>query len=112
MVNPNPAALDSKPPFQRIYRRFQPDETKGAIKFSTTFVGTSADAFRLCGERLAQYQRERHGPTMVIGMGGALGFDPRQWRRAIPVLHEYPMCVAPPIDTLTRPLSSPYLAPI
>ena len=75
------------------------EPSQGGIKFSTTFAGSSTDAYRLCGERLAQYQRERHGPTMVIGMGGALGFDPRQWRRAIPVLNDFPMCVMPPNST-------------
>ena len=69
-MNPNQITLDSKPPFQRIYRRFQPDEGLLQIKFSTTFVSSSVEAYRQCGERLAHYARERHGPTVIIGQGG------------------------------------------
>ena len=69
LVNPNQITLDSKPPFQRIYRRFQPDEGLLQIKFSTTFVSSSGEAYRQCGERLAHYARERHGPTVIIGQG-------------------------------------------
>ncbi len=88
------ASLDSVPAMQRIYRKFQPVEAT-AVRFKTAFAATAADAFRMCNEKLTAYQRERHGPTLAVVQGGAL--DSRDWRYHVPMLHEYPVAVAPSI---------------
>jgi DNA polymerase epsilon subunit 1 len=98
LVNGNGRGLDAKPPLQRIYRNFQADE-RGAVKFTTSTSATLADAFRSCGERLTGYMSERRGPTLAVAQGGGLGFEPRQWRKAMPALQDLPLCVMPPNTT-------------
>ena len=111
-----------KAPFKRIYRKFQPSETAD-VKFVQNYVTTLAQAWAMCNERLTLYQRERHGPTIVIVQGGAgtdttstaaantnnnnsakvsnatstsgVGMDARQWRHVLPSLHDYPLAVMP-----------------
>jgi len=109
-----------KAPFKRIYRKFQPSESAD-VKFVQNYVTTLAQAWASCNERLTLYQRERHGPTIVIVQGGAgtdtsspptatnntsakvsntpstsgVGMDARQWRHVLPSLHDYPLAVMP-----------------
>jgi DNA polymerase epsilon subunit 1 len=86
----NNQLLDNKPPFQRLYRRFQPDEAAASVKFSTTYTNSMSDALKACNERLTAYSRERHGPTIVVAQGGT---DNRHWRRMLPALQDYPSAV-------------------
>ena len=117
-------ALDSRPPLQRIFRKFHRpnnndsssvvgDDGQGAnaeVKFTQTFVPSIADAWQQCSERLVQYERERHGPTIVVVQGGqssdrgggdpsssglSVGMDGKQWRHAIPALKDFPVAVMP-----------------
>jgi hypothetical protein len=60
-----------RPPMQRIFRRFCSNE-KISCKFITTSVATMTSAFASCNEILANYVRERRGPTIVIGQGELL----------------------------------------
>lgn len=83
------SAQDTRPPLQRLYRKFQKDE-RASVKFVTLVVPYMADAFRNCSEKMADYLRERHGPTIVVAQG-SLGA--RQWRRQIPALQEFPLCM-------------------
>jgi hypothetical protein len=125
LINGRAGHLDSRPPLQRIYRKFQSNEL-GQMKFNQSFAPTVAAAWALCNERLVQYQRERHGPTVVIVQGGqssdsstassmgatagaklnaqsvnttgaglSVGMDARQWRHALPALHDFPLAVMP-----------------
>jgi hypothetical protein len=124
LINGRAGHLDSRPPLQRIYRKFQPNEL-GQIKYTQAFAPTVAAAWALCNERLTQYQRERHGPTVVIVQGGqstdsssasalgatagakltaqtastagagSSGMGARQWRHALPALHDFPLAVMP-----------------
>lgn len=82
--------IDNRPPFQRLYRRFQPDENAATVKFSTSYTNNMADALKYCNERLIAHSRERHGPTIVIAQGST---DNRQWRRMLPALQDYPLAV-------------------
>lgn len=63
------AAYESKPPLQRLYRKFQPTAS-AEMKFSTLLVADNESAFKQANERLEQYQRERPGPCLVIAQGG------------------------------------------
>lgn len=83
--------LDSKPPLQRLYRKFQSNE-EGSIKFSTKSVTTVAEAYQACGESLSAYIRQRHGPTVVVAQGA---YDAKTWRRFVPVLQEFPLATVP-----------------
>lgn len=83
--------LDSRPPLQRIYRKYQPDDS-ASVKFTTTFTTSPQDAFRACNETLNGYLRERHGPTLVIAQGT---FEPRRWRKNIPALLDFPIACMP-----------------
>ena len=124
LINGRAGHLDSRPPLQRIYRKFQPNEL-GEVKFTQSFASTVSAAWGLCNERLTQYQSEHHGPTIVIVQGGqsseatsastlgatagaklntqaaansttgSVGMDARQWRHAIPALHDFPLTVMP-----------------
>lgn len=103
----------SKPPFNRIYRKYQPNENI-EMKFTTSFVSTHEEAFKAANERLERIYRERNGPTMVIAQGGLqqrdthnplsilgsasymnYGYDKKQWRQSLPALQDYPMTVMP-----------------
>jgi DNA polymerase epsilon subunit 1 len=96
------ANLISKPPFNRIYRKYQPDESI-EMKFTSTFVHTPEDAFRLANSRIEQIYRERNGPTLIISQGGVqqkdntynYGFDKKQWRKHMPALNEFPILIMP-----------------
>lgn len=122
LINGRAGSLDSRPPLQRIYRKFQPNE-RAQIKFIQSFAPTLAAAWQLCNERLTTYQRERHGPTVAIVQGGqgsdnsnaahgaantkanvqnvttgagmSVGMDSRQWRHVLPALHDFPLAVMP-----------------
>jgi DNA polymerase epsilon subunit 1 len=101
LINGGVMSMDSRPPFQRIYRKFQPHED-GQVKFTVSFASSIEDALRKCGERVSAYVRERHGPTVAVVQGsanGMLGFDPRHWRKALPALQELPVCTMPPNST-------------
>lgn len=97
-------SLESKPPLQRIFQRFQPS-SKAEIKFSTLFVATTADAWRLGNARLEQYSRQHQGPTIVVAQGGnhskiaslntSTSMAHREWRHSLPALHEFPLTVMP-----------------
>ena len=78
-------SLESRPPMQRIFRKFCPDENN-LCKFTTTFSETMSSAFSSCNDRLASYLRERKGPTIAIVQGS---MDNRKWRRALPQLLVY-----------------------
>jgi DNA polymerase epsilon subunit 1 len=98
----NGTSLISKPPFNRIYRKYQPNETV-EMKFTSAFVATPEDAFKLANSRLEQIYRERNGPTLVITQGGMqqkentynYGFDKKQWRKHLPAVNEFPMMIMP-----------------
>jgi hypothetical protein len=96
-VNTASAAFDVKPPFQRLYRKFQPSE-RGVVKFVSSTVGSSAEALRQCNERIASYAAERRGPTVVVAQGGAQMNGNRsapRWRSLLPALKDFPLCVMP-----------------
>ena len=88
---------ESKPPLHRIFRRHEPDE-RAEVKFITSMTTSVEDALRLCQERLGAYQRERRGPTIVV-VQGSCGSEHRSWRRAIPILQEFPIAAMPPNST-------------
>ena len=92
LSNGNSSLLDNKPPLQRLYRRFQPDESIGSVKFVTTYVSSMIDGFKSCNDRLTTYNREKRGPTIVIAQGSS---DSRQWRRQLPSLQDYPIAIIP-----------------
>jgi DNA polymerase elongation subunit (family B) len=83
--------LDSRPPMQKIYRKYQPD-TRAVVKFSTSFVSNVGEGFRLCNEALTTYLREKHGPTLVVAQGS---FDSKHWRKNVPALSEFPLTTVP-----------------
>eukprot|EP01038_Epipyxis_sp_PR26KG_P011543 gene11543-15462_t len=85
------SSFDARPPFQRLYRKFQPNETY-SVKFTTNFVASISEGMERCNEKLSQYQRERHGPTIVIAQGT---HSPKQWRHAIPMLQDFPLATMP-----------------
>ena len=84
-------ALDSKPPLQRFYRKYQPDE-RANVKFSTKFTTNITEALRLCNDALSVYIREKHGPTLIVAQGS---FVAKQWRRNVPALTEFPLTLVP-----------------
>lgn len=92
LSNNGSTILDNKPPLQRLYRRFQPDESLATVKFTSNYVTNMSEAYKLCHERLITYNREKHGPTIVIAQGFS---DSRTWRRLIPSLHDYPLAIIP-----------------
>ena len=67
-------SFDTKPPFQKLYRKFQTNSA-GNVKFFANFVASSEEAMRQANERLNAFQRERHGPTIVIAQGS---YDAKQ----------------------------------
>lgn len=98
-----PRGVVERPPMQRIFRRFCSDE-RNSCKFTTSSVASLSSAFASCNELLAGYIRERRGPTIVVGQSKItflrfyfrIGiFEPRLWRKAIPVLHQFPFVAMP-----------------
>lgn len=99
-------ALESKPPLNRIYRKFQPN-MHGEIKFTTTVVSDVAHALKAANERLEENYRLRQGPVVVIAQGGSLeandtvgksdfyGMDAAKWRSMLPALYDYPVAAMP-----------------
>ena len=61
-------SLADRPPLQRIFRRFCPNELS-SCKFTSSTVSVLADAWSGCNEVLAEYVRQRKGPTIVIAQG-------------------------------------------
>jgi hypothetical protein len=65
----------SKPPFNRIYRKYLPNDNlhdREVMKFVSSFVSTPEIAFKKANERLEQIYRERNGPTIAVAQGGVL----------------------------------------
>jgi DNA polymerase epsilon subunit 1 len=83
--------VDSRPPMARLYRKFQSNE-KVNVKFTTNSLSQLSDCFKACNDILAQYLRQRHGPTLVIAQGSV---EARQWRRHMSSLHEFPLATIP-----------------
>lgn len=91
-------------------------EIQQQLKFVQSFVPSVAAGWQQCNERLTLYQREMHGPTVVIVQGssnsssssstiggnmntssaGGIGMDCKQWRHILPALHDFPLAVMPP----------------
>ena len=67
-------SFDIKPPFQKLYRKFQPDLT-AEMKFVPNYVSSTEEAMKQANERLLAYQRDRNGPTIVVAQGP---FDSKQ----------------------------------
>ena len=98
----NGGVTSYKVPFQKIFNAIkqsrQMDQSDSVdegiidVKFVSVFVSSMTDALKACNERVATYVRERHGPTLVLVQGI---FQPRQWRRKIPSLQEFPLLTVP-----------------
>lgn len=82
--------MADKPPLQRIYRRYCKTDTPA--KFVSSTVSNMVDAQNRVNELLAQYERERRGPTIVIAQGN---MENRQWRSALPLLQQFPLVCIP-----------------
>ena len=86
--------LESRPPLQRIFRKFCPDE-RSQCKFTSSFTSDLSTALDMCNERLGGYLRERRGPTIAVLQGP---MDARRWRKAVPQLQDFPV-VTMPVNT-------------
>ena len=54
---------DSKPPLQKIYRKFETNSNNN-IKFNIKYISTLSEAYNACNEVLVHYIREKHGPSI------------------------------------------------
>jgi hypothetical protein len=75
-------SFESNPPFQKLYRKFQPN-THATVKFFPAVVSAIGEAMRQGNEKLSALQRERNGPTIVVAQGP---YDAKQVKRSLPIV--------------------------
>ena len=85
------SALDTRPPYNRLYRKYQPDESVN-VKFVSQYTSSVDDAFRSCNDKLSAYQREQHGPTIVVVQGA---LESKNWRNNLKSLQDFPVIMMP-----------------
>ena len=84
-------ALLERPPMNKIFRRFCPDQCC-TCKFTSLVVSSASDAFNRCNDFLAAYVRMRKGPTIVVAQGSP---EARGWRKSVSVLQQFPILLMP-----------------
>jgi hypothetical protein len=90
------ASLDSfqRPSLNKIFRRFCPDE-RSTCKFTLTSTRSVEEAISGCNDALADYIRERRGPTIVCAQGSGAIQEARHWRSMLSQLTNFPMVIVP-----------------
>lgn len=101
------AQQQPRPPMHKIYRKHyaaqhysnghlgNPFANNEDMKFNTRFVNSVSDAWQMCSEKLENYMRERHGPTVVFVQGSVGDINTKSWRKICPVLHDMPVVLMP-----------------
>lgn len=89
-----PIGVAGRPALANMFRQLCP-EAQDSCKFVTTITSSVADGIAACNEKLADYLREKKGPTIVIAQAGGAIIDARHWRKNFSLLHEFPLLVMP-----------------
>ena len=82
---------DTRPPFQRIFSKFCPDERR-RCSFVVSFTKNMTEALSGCDERLSLCARNKRGPTIAI-VQGSMGSA--SFRRMLPRLKDFPVVCVP-----------------